>query len=332
MTEREIIETIAESFARSPLQQNGLFASDAEILELGGCRLAVTVDDYSAEDRLAADDPALLGWNLVTATVSDLLAVGAEPRFLLNSLVTTPAMDGPYLRALAAGMQEALAACGATMAGGDIGTGAAWRFTGVALGDFRAGQVPLSRILPPGAGAGAVMVTGAFGDGNLAAATGGPAPRFELRLAESAALAGLAAPAACIDTSDGLASALETLCGLHADLRIEIDPAAVPYAPGVIDAAAAMRVPPEVFLMGSAGEYELLALIPDGAITAVERAGLRRVGTFTTGAQPGLHFMREARFVPLPKLPDPREVASFELYCANLIELAQSVFGSRGRR
>jgi thiamine monophosphate kinase len=331
MTEREIIETFAAGFARSPHQRNGLFASDAEIVELDGRALAITVDDYSAEDRLSADDPALLGWNLVTATVSDLLAVGAAPRFLLNSLVTTPAMDAVYLRALAAGMQDALAACGATMAGGDIGTGEAWRFTGVAVGDFRAGQVPLGRVLPHGVSAGAVMVTGAFGDANLAAASGGPAPRFEMRLAESAALSGLA-PAACIDTSDGLAIALETLCGLRADLRVEIDPSAVSYAPGVIDAAAAMRVPREVFLMGSAGEYELLALAPDAAIAAAESAGLRRIGGFAIGADPGLHILRAGSLVPMPKLPDPREAASFELYCANLIELAQRVFGPRGRR
>jgi thiamine-monophosphate kinase len=364
MTEREIIETIAASFARSPQQRNGLFASDAEILEVGGRWLALTVDDYSAEDRLTGadpacadgndaahapgddsarpegDDPALLGWNLVTATLSDLLAVGAVPRFLLNSLVVTPAMDRAYLSALATGMQAALTSSGAAMAGGDIGTGPTWRFTGVALGDFRDGQPPLSRLLPPGARAGAIMATGAFGDANLAAATRGPAPRFEMRLAESAALASLpslergAAPVACIDTSDGLGLALETLCTLNVGLHIEVDPAAVPYAPGVIDAVAAMRLPREVFLLGSAGEYELLALVPDqapGAIATAERAGLRAIGAFTIAAHPGVHVRRGAEFVALPALPDPREAASFDAYCSDLISLAQRAFGAHGR-
>ena len=135
MKETELIATLAEGWARSPLQENERFASDAEILSLEGRRLAVTVDDYSAEDRLSAGDPALLGWNLVAATVSDLLAVGAVPRFVLNSFVATRDMDAAYLRALAGGMQQALSACGASMAGGDVGTGAEWRFTGFALGD-----------------------------------------------------------------------------------------------------------------------------------------------------------------------------------------------------
>ncbi len=364
MKEREIIETIARSLLRSPFQENRLFTSDAEIIELDGRRLAVTVDDYSAEDRLDARDARLLGWNLVTATVSDLLAVGAQPRFLLNSLVTAREIHAAYLQELAAGMQEALGACGASMVGGDVGTGAAWRFTGVALGTFRAGQVPLSRVLPCAAQAplsraltsagartgaagasahtGAVMVTGALGDANLAAGAGGPAPRFEMRLAESAALAAHA-PVACIDTSDGLAAALETYAMLNPELRIDVDLAAILYAPGVIPAAATMGVPPEAFLMGSAGEYELLALVPDtvvgpgatpaaGLPSARLGAGWRRIGTFTSDAGPGVYLHATGGPVALPALPDPRAAASFEAYCAELIDLARHVFGASGRR
>jgi thiamine-monophosphate kinase len=343
MKEREIITAIAENLARSARQGNVTFTSDAEILELNGCRLAVTVDDYSAEDRISDRDPVLLGWNLVTATVSDLLAVGAEPRFMLNSLVATAQMDAAYLVALATGMQQALAACGAHMAGGDVGSGAEWRFTGVALGSFRAGQVPLCRLAPRGSGA--VMVTGAFGDANLAAAGDHLSPRFEIRLAESAALAALVpenrataadagrprAAAACIDTSDGLVAALETLCALDAGLRIEIDMASVPLAPGVAAAASAMGVPLEVFMMGSAGEYELLALVPEAAVDGIARAGMRPIGTFATGPHGGLYFRRGADLIAHPGLPDPRDAASFDAYCATLIQLARSVFGGRGR-
>ena len=336
MKETELIATLAEGWARSPLQENERFASDAEILSLEGRRLAVTVDDYSAEDRLSAGDPALLGWNLVTATVSDLLAVGAVPRFVLNSFVATRDMDAAYLRALAGGMQQALSACGASMAGGDIGTGAEWRFTGVALGDFPAGQAPLSRLAS--CSAGAVMVTGAFGDANLAAGAGGPAPRFEMRLAESALLAALAperagtAPVACIDTSDGLIRALEIFGKLTPDLRIEIDLAAIPYAPGIDRAAEALNGPREVFLMGSAGEYELAALVPERAADDLARAGLRRIGTFRRDAQPGLFFRGGTDRIAHPGLPDPREVDSFDAYCTALMTLARRLFPPPGRR
>jgi thiamine-monophosphate kinase len=335
MKETEIIAALAEGLARSPLQQNALFASDAEILSLPGCRLAVTVDDYSAEDRLSAGDPVLLGWNLIAATVSDLLAVGAVPRFVLNSFVATRAMDAAYLRALAAGMQQALSACGACMAGGDIGTGAEWRFTGVALGEFPAGQVPLSR--QAACGSGAVMVTGTFGDANLAAGTQDPAPRFEVRRAESARLARVeperagTAPVACIDTSDGLVRALEIFGTLTPDLRIEIDLDAIPYAAGVDRAAGAMSVPREVFLMGSAGEYELAALVPESAGDELARAGMRRIGTFRLDPPSGLFFRRGSERIAHPGLPDPREAESFDAYCAALVALARRLFHPPGR-
>lgn len=335
MNEREIIRLLAAGCPASPRQRNALCAADAEILEVGGRLLALTVDDYSAEDRLAGDDAELLGWNLVTATVSDLLAVGAKPHFLLDALVVTPEMDGAFLEALAAGMQAALTACGAALAGGDIGSAAAWRFTGVALGDFADGQVPFCRRLPPASGAtgGTVLATGTFGDANLAAAAGGPAPRFESRLAASAALAALppgAAPA-CIDTSDGLAAALAALCAVNGDLRIEIDPARVPFAPGVEAAAAAMGIPREAFLLGSAGEYELLALVPGSADSRLERAGLRRIGSFTLGEEPGPGFRLAGRWVALPELPDPRGAATFDEYRRCVVALAHEIFGRSGR-
>lgn len=336
MKETELIATLAEGWARSPLQENERFASDAEILSLEGRRLAVTVDDYSAEDRLSAGDPGLLGWNLVAATVSDLLAVGAVPRFVLNSFVATRDMDAAYLRALAGGMQQALSACGASMAGGDIGAGAEWRFTGVALGDFPAGQAPLSR--RAACRSGAVMVTGAFGDANLAAGTQGPSPRFEVRLAESALLASLAperagaAPVACIDTSDGLVSALETFGTLTPDLRIEVDLESIPYAPGIDRTADALQVPRETFLMGSAGEYELAALVPEGAGDALALVGMRRIGSFRRSAEPGLFFRRGPELIAHPGLPDPREAESFDAYCTALVELARRLFCPPGRR
>lgn len=331
MREVDLISVLAEGWARSPEQENARFTSDAEIMTIDGLRLAITVDDYSGEDRFGADDPNRLGWNLITATVSDLLAVGAVPRFMLNSFVATRAMNQTYLRALAEGMRDALAACGASMAGGDIGTGDEWRFTGVAVGTFRAGQAPANRLAP--CNAGAIMVSGEFGDANLAAAAGGPAPRFEMRVIESAHLASIEPQSAggraigCIDTSDGLISALGTFAALTKNLRIEIDSTKVPYAAGVERAAQSLKIPPEAFVMGSAGEYELVALVPERAVARAGDAGLRRIGSFGRDKTPGVFFCREDAVIACPDLPDPRECESFDAYCTNLIALARNSFG-----
>jgi len=360
MKEREIIAALGDRLARSPLQRNDRYASDAEIVEIGGSLWAITIDEFSAEDRLPSDDPALLGWNLVTATISDLLAAGARPRFMLNSLVVPPRMDRAFLMSLSSGMQSALSACGAHMLGGDVGTGDSWRFTGVALGDFEPARAPLSRITS--CEGGSIYASGSFGGANAAAAGAGPAPRFELRLAESAALAaagrheeGRRAPGgsgresaraasrcAGIDTSDGLVGAFETLCACDPAIRVEIDLSAVPFSHAAATAAAALDVPREVFLLGSAGEYEIVALIPEDARPAVEGAGMRRIGVFSkvagepastasgsgerAFAAAGLFFRRGAALIAHPGLPDPRACASFDEYRAALVALARRLF------
>jgi len=332
MKERDAIAALISAFRRSPAQRNKPFAADAEIVDLGGSLWAITVDDYSAEDRWDTADPFTLGWNLVAATMSDLLAVGAAPRFMLNSFIATARMDEGWLRMLSRGMDEALGACGAHMLGGDVGMGAEWRFTGVALGGFPAGSRPLSRVAD--ARAGRVIVSGTFGDANLAASNGAPAPRLEIRVPESRRLAAAirGAGGACIDTSDGLVAALEAFCLCDPSLRIEIDRAAVPYATGIDAAARALGLPREIFLMGSAGEYELVALAGATA-DATERDspgpahGLRAIGRFAHAGDPGIHFRQGDDLRAHAGLPDPRAAGSLEEYRTALITLARKVFG-----
>jgi thiamine-monophosphate kinase len=269
---------------------------------------------------------------VVTATLSDLLAVGAEPKFLLNSLVVGEGMGEAWLAAFASGMQEALDAFGAFMLGGDAGADRAWRFTGVAVGTFPNGQRPLSRIVPTDRGV--ILATGAFGDGNLAAA-GGPSPRFECRLAESRLIT--TCDAVCMDTSDGLAVTLQTIARLNASLEITLDLAAVPYADGVEAAAAALGVPLETFLLGSAGEYELVAFVPEAAAGTLLAAGcFTRIGAFSKGGSPGLFYLDAptprrlrvpGRRIPHERLPDPRDARSLDDYRAQLIALARKLFG-----
>ena len=97
MKEKAIIEAIWRNLKRPPTQRNRLFESDAEIVAINGQRLAFTIDEFSDEDCMRAENAELLGWNLVAATLSDLLAAGALPLYMLNSLVVAPWMDEDYL-------------------------------------------------------------------------------------------------------------------------------------------------------------------------------------------------------------------------------------------
>jgi thiamine-monophosphate kinase len=324
MNETALIETLRRTLATSREQRNEPFTSDAEIVDLGGSLLALTLDEFSAEDGLSAARPRLLGWDLVVATLSDILAVGAEPRYMLNALAVEPDADRKWVAAFAAGAQDALTSFGAAMLGGDVGSADAWRFAGLGLGVFPAGQGPVSRIAESDRGV--VLATGTFGDGNRAAVSG-VAPRFECRLAESRRLA--REGAARIDTSDGLAAALETFARLDPGLRIEVDLDAVPLAEGVPEAARAAGVPIPAFLLGSAGEYELLSLEPEGRASG---AGLRRVGTFERSGEGGVFYrLPSGRRVRQPRLPDPREVADLAEYRTLVVDLARTLFGEGGR-
>ncbi|MEN8149270.1 MAG: AIR synthase related protein [Planctomycetota bacterium] len=319
MREQNLIRAILERFPRPASRHHRPFTSDAEIVSIGDTTLAITVDEFSAEDGLSAAEPWPLGRNLAVAVVSDLLAVGAEPRVFLDALVVDDRADEAWVGAFADGLKEALDETGAELVGGDFGTGDAWRFTGFALGAVRG--KPMRRI--PAVDEGVIVATGRFGDGNLAAVTGAT-PHFECRLEEARALRN--AGAACIDTSDGLANALATMADLTPDLSLTIDRGAIHYEAGVAEAATEIDLPPEAFLLGSAGEYELLALVP---ATEVPDAGsLRPVGTFTRLARTGVHWRdADGRLRAQPPLPDPRAPGGG--YREEVAELAVSLFGGR---
>jgi thiamine-monophosphate kinase len=318
MREETLIRALVERFPRAPGQRNAPFTSDAEIVSLGDRTLALTVDEFSGEDGLSAAAPWPLGWNLVVATISDLLAVGAAPRWFLDAFVAPPETDEAWAGAFAEGMREALDLAGARLLGGDVGTADDWRFTGVALGEVT-GR-PVTRI--PSIEHGVIVSTGRFGDGNLAAIAG-TSPHFECRIEESRALAGVAA--ACIDTSDGLASALATVAALSPDLVLEIDLGRIAFDGGVVAAADRLDLPAAAFLLGGAGEYELLALVPEDAVPDLE--SVRRIGTFRRAAVGGVAWrLADGRTVDQPPLPDPR-AAERDEYRNRVAELAVSMFG-----
>jgi thiamine-monophosphate kinase len=329
MKELDIIETLAGNLARSPAQRNARFEADAELVETDYGLLALTVDEFSAEDLLCEGQPRLLGWNLVCATLSDLLAVGARPAFMLNSLVAGKSTGSEWIGDFAAGAGEALESFGAFMLGGDSGTGPTWRFTGVGMGFFDGGRSPRGRKVAVEAGA--VLVSGALGDANLAAAGLCPPPRFEPRTEEAAALGG--GEVACIDTSDGFASALEAVLRLNPGLRVEVELDALPLAAGAARAAVRARIPPEALLLGSAGEYELVALVSETRADELMAQKLfRRVGSFRRGPDGGLFYRRGAggSAIAHRPLPDPRGSGSVDRYRRQVIALARSMFGAGG--
>jgi thiamine monophosphate kinase len=290
MTEQELIAALAKGFPRAPEQLNALHEADAEILRVGEEVWAVTVDDFSPEEDLFFGAPLdLIGWNVAVATLSDLLCVGAVPRFFLPAVGIPPDFPSSALEKLSAGVREALESAGCFLVGGDVGRADPWRYVGTALGPVEAAR-PLTRRIPEGRHT--LWISGAMGAANMAAASGSPPPRFPLHLEVAQMVRALAV--ACTDTSGGFCEAVWNLGRASPKARIEVDLDRLPLAEGASDFTAAYRIPPETILLGGAGEYELVFAIPEGsskgALGALAKAGCTRVGTAARGTRvkPGL--------------------------------------------
>jgi thiamine-monophosphate kinase len=214
-------------------------------------------------------DPADLGWKLVAVNASDLGAMGARPAWALLSLSLPRELDPAWLPAFSRGLHEGLGAFGLSLIGGDTTTSPG----PIALSLTVGGRV-LRPVRRGGGRAGDVLwVSGRLGASARGFFQGGAAwadharPRPPVALGVALAEAGLAR--AMMDLSDGLHADLNRLCAA-CGLGAEIDPAALPLAPGLADEADAMAL-----AVAWGEDYELLfaAAPEDGpAIEALSRS------------------------------------------------------------
>ncbi len=213
---RELLSWIG-SPPRHPRQTHRVNESDSEVVDLGnGTFLASTVDSICEEVAVGLyRDPETMGWMAATASLSDLAAVGARPVGALLSALWGPGTSPGLKAGVARGFSAALKSASTYWLGGDSGSATTTTLTGVGLGlcDGR----PLSRVgCKPGDW---LCVTGKVGAGpalGFRFLRGEPEseypeslyrPRARTDVGES--LRSLAN--ACMDTSDGLLSTLDTL-------------------------------------------------------------------------------------------------------------------------
>lgn len=240
--------------------------------------LAVTTDTLIAGCHFPLDTtPFDIGWKSLAVNLSDLAAMGAQPRWFTLAL-TLPRADGNWLDGFVAGLGALARAHAVALVGGDTTRGAL-SITITALGVGPPGLAMRRAGAQPGD---VICVTGTLGDAALAlrrlqsgaAATdqdeglsqrlNRPSPRVD---------AGIALQrwaSAAIDVSDGLAGDLGHIleasgCGA------ELDAAQLPRSPGfaalVPDAQAAL----ELQLYGG-DDYELCLCLPPSAVPAAQTA------------------------------------------------------------
>ena len=248
---------LIERHFRRPTRHTVLGVGDdgALLRPAPGCDLVVSTDMLVAGTHFLPNaDPEDLGWKVLAVNVSDMAAMGAQPKWALLA-AALPAATESWIEKFARGFFACADAFGIDVIGGDTTKGPR-NFCVTIFGEVPAGQ----SLLRSGARAGdEIWVSGAPGRAaqglahlqgqrtlsepaltDCLAALHRPQPRVALGLA----LRGLAT--AAIDVSDGLLADLGHILkasGLAAQLQIPVSPASTFYLAGGDDYELVFTVP-----------------------------------------------------------------------------------------
>jgi thiamine-monophosphate kinase len=290
-------DLIRRHFTRPARQADLAVGDDAALLTpRPGMQLVVSTDMLVAGTHFLPDaDPEDLGWKALAVNVSDLAAMGAEPRWAVLSLAL-PGADEAWIAALARGFFACAEAHGLDLVGGDTTRGPL-NLCPTVFGELPKGQAILRSGARPGddlwisgqPGRAALGLAHLRGQIELAPAGRDACLRAlhrpQPRLALGLGLRGLAS--ALLDVSDGLLGDLGHILECSA-VGTLLQETALPLA-GLLaackDAALARRC-----LLAGGDDYELLFAAPPAQREAVAALGqglelaLHRIGQCTERA------------------------------------------------
>lgn len=284
-----------------------------------GRQLVLTCDAmvegiHFRRDTLAPED---VGFKSLAVNVSDVAAMGGEPRYALITLAPDRAWTPDELRRLYDGLYEGAAMWGVTLVGGDTvrSTGGLWLSVTV-VGEVTAGRALTRGAARPGD---VVFVSGPLGLSaagldlllhrpdwadrypRLVAAHRRPRPRLDVgRLCAAQGVR-----CALNDVSDGLASeAWEIAEASGATVRLYAD--RLPVHPELAAYCREVGASPRDWMFFGGEDYELVGAVPAGAWPELVRAAqaegvaLIAVGEVVAG-DPGVLLVEDGRERPLPK-------------------------------
>jgi thiamine-monophosphate kinase len=301
--ERQVIARVRARVPAPPSFVVVGIGDDAAVLEPPRNRLDVVTTDAAVEgvhfDRRFMDAGAI-GHRVLAANLSDLAAMGAEPRTALLSLMLPDALPLAELDALLDAFLALAARTGTHLVGGNVTrspgplvidvtvSGTAKRRKVLTRSGGRAGDDLYVSGSVGGAAAGLAWLQQAGGDtpsdpdvADAVARFLRPEPRLRLGL-----LAGRSkAASAAMDLSDGLADAVRQLAEASGT-GARIDAAALPVHPAVAAVAGDAEAALDTALAGGE-DYELLLAVPPrasrrfAADVRLARLPVTRIGALT---------------------------------------------------
>ncbi|HEV2891332.1 MAG TPA: thiamine-phosphate kinase [Frankiaceae bacterium] len=242
---------------------------DAAVVAVPDGRVVATTDVLveGRHFRLDWSAPYDVGRKAAAQSLADVAAMGARPVALLVGFGAPGSFVADDAVALARGLADEAAACGASVVGGDVVAAPAVVVSVTALGSLD-GRAP---VLRSGARVGdVVVVAGALGGAaaGLAALTAGrddlaavaahrvPSPPY----ADGVALAEAGATS-MIDVSDGLSGDLRHVA-VASGVGFSIDVSALPVHASVGEAAAALGIDEQEWVLGGGDDHALVATLP----------------------------------------------------------------------
>ena len=291
----ELLAALAGADDRDLLQGPGI-GRDAAIIDWGDRALVATADPITFVDSGAAR-------LAVAINANDILAVGAEPRWLLATVLAPVATSRSELRELLDSLREACDEAQIALVGGHTEVTDAVSRTVVScalIGVAPRGEIVLSDGAQAGdfvlqAGAAAVEGTALLGHPQLLDEPG-------VSIAAAArALRGIAGVHAMHDVTEGgiatAAGELAEAAGLGVELRLE----AIDWLAETLDVCAERGLDP----LGLLGSGTLLASVAPGAVdaglAALSRAGVRGAVVGRIVGEPAATLVDGTARRPLPR-------------------------------
>ena len=271
ISEFDLIDRLARVSKRARRSANGVvvgIGDDAAVLRFSSREDVVVTTDSLVEGahfERAWLTPREIGWRLAAANLSDIAAMGAEPKYALISLVLPRGVSSKQAVDVQRGAVEHLGRHNTSVVGGNIAStrgpltvdmtligtcarGAFWKR------HARKGDAIVIAGTIGSAAAGVIALKkGKLGSPAIVRAYKRPTARIDA----ARALRGNAAVHGAIDISDGLSSDLIHMCDASG-LGCEIDAAALPIRRAVREFCAKRGIDPVRFALHAGEDYALL--------------------------------------------------------------------------